>query len=207
MMWALLVVFLVVILMMFIGNAGQVPWSKRLHRVHAGVAGKAEWMAPEKVIQEVSRDYLSAMRWLQESVLGHWSHQWSSAPSFLSGTYLKRYQAILMDYRGRGVPRCLGVLRADHHIEVRHFSEDGERCLVVDHQVGRRMATYDSRTLTRLHTQDLGDSAVVYQMVYDAEASRWKIENFVQELPLGWGSHARRIRLLSALPETVGRDN
>ncbi|MFN8376728.1 MAG: hypothetical protein U0694_28125 [Anaerolineae bacterium] len=207
MMWALLVVFATVIAAMILSSTRQAPWEKRLHRVHAGVAGKAEWMAPENVVEDVNRDYLAAMRWLQESVLGQWGQQWSAAPAFLSGAYLRRYQAILMDYRARGVPRCLGVLRADHHIDVRHFTEDGKRCLVVDYQVGRRMATYHSRTLTRLHTQDLGDTTVVYQMAYDAESRRWKIENFVQELPLGWGSRARHIRLLSALPETVGRDN
>jgi hypothetical protein len=207
MIWALLVALLVIIVFMFVGSARQVPWGKRLRRVHAGVAGKAEWMAPENVVEAVSRDYLAAMRWLQESVLGHWTHQWSTAPSFLSGAYLRRYQAILMDYRARGAPRCVGVLRADHHIDVRHFSEDGQQCLVIDHQAGRRMATYDSRTLERLHTQDLGDSTVVYQMRYDTEEQRWKIDNFVQELPLGWGSRTRHIRLLSTLPAAVGRDN
>jgi hypothetical protein len=55
----------------------------------------------------------------------------------------------------------------------------------------------------------LGDGAVVYLMRYDALDRRWKIDAFVQELPLGWGQHRtpRRIRELSALPTTVGRDN
>lgn len=207
MIWALLVVFLVIMILVFVGSGRQVPWGKRLQRVHAGVKGKAEWMAPEHVIEAVRRDYTAAMRWLQDSVLGQWTQQWSASSSFLTGAYLRRYQGILMDYRTKGVPRCVGVLRADHHIEVRHFSDDGLHCLVIDRQVGRRMATYDSRTLTRLHTQDLGDGTVVYQMSYDTEEQRWKIENYIQELPLGWKTHARRIRLLSALPETVGRDN
>ncbi|NWF68179.1 MAG: hypothetical protein HXY40_03760 [Chloroflexi bacterium] len=204
---ALLLVFLLVIVLMLIGSARQVPWEARLLRVHAGVAGKAEWMAPEKVVEEVRRDYLAAVNWLQESVLGQWMPQWNAAPTFLSGAFLRRYQMILMDYRTNGQPRCVGILRADHFVEVRHFSEDGQRCLVIDRQSVRRMATYDARTHTRLHTQDLGDGTLVYQMVYDSGTRRWKIENFIQELPTGWGSHNRRIRLLSALPAAIGRDH
>ncbi|MDX1993783.1 MAG: hypothetical protein SF029_15450, partial [bacterium] len=102
-----------------------------------------------------------------------------------------------------------GILRCIHQVEVRHFSEDGERCLVIDRQTSRRMATYDYLNRSRVTTQDLGDGTVVYEMVYDKQGQRWKVNAFIQELPLGWesASKRKRIRLHSVLPPTIGRDN
>jgi hypothetical protein len=200
---------LAVVIIMTMNGRGQVPWVSKMRRIHAGVARKAEWMAPDEVVNQVRADYLAATHWLQDTMLTAWAQQWSSASSYLSGVALKRFQAILTHHRTVGAPRCIGVLRADHEVAVRLFSEDGERCLVVDQQAQRRMATYDSRDHTRLFTQDLGDGAVVYQMVYDTIDRRWKIDEFVQELPLGWGKHksTRKIRELSAMPTEIGRDN
>jgi hypothetical protein len=114
-----------------------------------------------------------------------------------------------MQYRSRGLPRCYGVLRADHLVQVRQFSDDGERCLVIDRQMQRRMATYNTRTRSRVSTQDLGSGAVLYAMVYVAKERRWKIDSLIQELPIGWGSHHTqpRIQEHASLPEAIGRDS
>ncbi len=209
MTWALLLVIGVFVVIMSLNGRGQVPWGNKMRRIHAGVARKAEWMAPDEVVAQVRSDYLSASRWQQDNMLSGWQPQWSTAPLYLSGPFLKRFQTILMQHRSARGPRVVGVLRADHHISIRCFSEDGEHCLVVDEQSQRRMATYDVRTQSRVLTQDLGDGAVVYGMAYDSVDRRWKISEFVQELPVGWARlrSSSRIRELSAIPTTVGRDN
>lgn len=188
---------------------GRVPWSAQLRRMSAGLTQKAEWMAPDTVVHQVRSDYLAALEWLHDSALKHTRHQWAYAPLFLSGAYLKRHQRILRSQREAAPPRLVGILRSDHVIEVRHFSEDGESCLVIDHQEQRRMATYDFETRTRLHTQDVGACTLVYQMVYDLSSQRWKIAAFVQQLPLGWGSPklTRHIRVLAQLPSSARREN
>lgn len=180
-----------------------------MRRLQAGVGRKGEWMAPDEVVEGVRGDYLAAMRWLQEHGLAPWQYRWRVAPTYLSGPYLRRFQAILTQQDRKGAPAVAGVLRADHQLTVRHFSEDGETCLVVDQQTQRRMATYDRRTQDRVTTQDLGDGALVFRMRYDGVERRWKIDDFVQELPQGWGQHAttRRIRELPALPTVLGRDH
>jgi hypothetical protein len=209
MTWAILFVFLIVVGVVSLGGRKQVAWVGKMWRVHAGVANKAEWMAPDDVVNAVREDYLAMTRWLQDSMAHDWAKQWSAAPLYLSGVQLKRHQEILKHYRLGKAPRYNGVLRCLHQVEVRHFSEDGERCLVVDRQTSRRMATYDYWTQTRLTTQDLGDGTIVYEMAYDKQTQRWKVDAFVQELPLGWktSSKTRRIKLLSALPPVIGRDN
>ncbi|MBC7870963.1 MAG: hypothetical protein H7Y09_09010, partial [Chitinophagaceae bacterium] len=169
MTWAILLVFLIVAGVMSLGGRKQVAWVSKMWRVHAGVANKEEWMAPEEVVNAVREDYLAITRWLQESMGHDWAQQWAAAPLYLSGVCLKRHQEILKHYRLGKFPRYKGVLRCLHQVEVRHFSEEGERCLVVDRQTSRRMATYDYWTQTRLTTQDLGDGTVVYEMAYDKQ--------------------------------------
>jgi hypothetical protein len=209
MVLALLVVIVAIIILMSFNGTGQVPWANKLKRVHAGVARKAEWIAPDDVVAQARIDYLAAVNWLQESMLSSWEQRWENAPAYLSGKYLKRYQTILNHYRVSGNPFCVGVMRADQQVTVRHFSEDGQRCLIIDRQSQRRMATYDYFKQTRISTQDLGSGIVVYQMLYDQNARRWKIENFIQELPTGWDDYrkSQRIRTLSALPTVIGRDH
>lgn len=180
-----------------------------LQRIHAGVFQKAEWMAPDTVLVQVRSDYLGALQWLHDSALRDWSQQYSQASQYLSGTFLKRYQRLLKQNASSRGPHCIGILRADHQVEVRYFSEDGERCLVIDSQTQRRMATYDRDSRARLHTQDLGSCTMVYQMVYDTRARRWKVDSFIQELPLGWGNPklVRHIKVQAELPAPAGRDN
>jgi len=209
MTWAILLALIAIAIIMAMHSRGQVPWLTKMRRVRAGVARKAEWMAPDDVVDKVRADYLTAMRWLGDNVLSSWQQQWMLAPYYMSGLYLKRFQTLVTQYRSGRMPRAIGVLRADHQVAIRSFSEDGEHCLVVDRQTLRRMATYDSRTHARIMTQDLGDGAVVYQMRYDAADGRWKLDEFVQELPAGWGTHGAgaRIRELAALPTLIGRDD
>jgi uncharacterized protein (DUF427 family) len=95
---------------------------------------------------------------------------------YLSGKQLQRHQTIVQQYRIAAEPQIVSVLRADHRVYVRHFSEDAERCLVIDQQTQRRMATYDYERQSRLHTQDLGESTLVVEMLYDLRNRRWKIE-------------------------------
>lgn len=212
MTWAILLMLVVIVGVMSLSGRRQVPWAHRMQRVNAGARFRSEWMAPDTVRRRVHEDFLAAMRWLPESMLHDWSRQWNTAPHFLSGAMLKRHQEILKRYQLGKVPRYTGVLRSTHQVEVRHFSDDGERCLVIDRQTARRMATYDYRTGQRIMTQDLGDGVVVYEMAYDKHANCWKIDRTIQELPAGWssrdGRHVRsRIDLLSALPPSIGRDN
>ena len=160
-------------------------------------------MAPDDVVQQVRAHYLDAINWLQDSALMSPSRQWSGAADYLSATYLKRYRNLLL--KERNSVEFAGVLRADHTVEVRQFSENGLYCLVIDHQTERRMATYNRKTHERLHTQDLGDGVVVYAMLYDAEDQHWKIGSFIQELPTGWRT-SPITQELSTLPRTIGRD-
>ncbi|MBI5669365.1 MAG: hypothetical protein HZC41_15280 [Chloroflexi bacterium] len=209
MVWALVFVLLMVIVVMALSNSEHIPWLGKLRRIHAGVAHKAEWMAPDDVVEQVRADYLAALDWLQTSVLEDPARQLAQAARYLNGAYLRRYQTLFQQYYTGRSPRFVGVMRADHEVQVRHFSEDGRRCLVIDAQTQRRMATYDRRRDVRLHTQDLGEGAVVYQMAYDSRDKRWKIEAFIQELPAGWvGARSPRlVRLSLDLPAVSGRDN
>ena len=204
-----LAVILLVIIIMALSGRQQVPWSSKMRRLHAGSANRASWIAPEIIVHHVQNDYLDTMGWLTESVFFSWSQQWLTAPTHLSGSFLGRYQEILADYRTAKPPLYVGVLRCTHDVEVCEFSDDGEKCLVIDRQTSQRMATYDYQTHDRINTQDLGDGVVVYMMAYDHEDKRWKIDRHIQELPLSWrtGKKSRHLRLLVAPPPAVGRYN
>ena len=146
---------------------------------------------------------------MQENRLSHWLHQAKAAPRYLSHQQLKHCYKVLRSEQLGNAPCCVDVLRADHHVSIRHFSEDGGRCLVIDQQSHRRMATYDYTSQTRLHTQDLGDCTLVYQMHYDLGDHHWKIAAFIQQMPTGW-DHPSVSRLLEWMPDTprrMGRDN
>ena len=207
MVWAILFAVLVIVALMTLNNAGRVPWANKMRRVNAAAVNKAEWMAPDEVVQQVKRNYLDAINWLHDSMFSSWTQQWSGAAGYLIGAHLKRHQQVLLRGRAARVSEIAGVMRCDHVLEVRHFGENGDQCLIVDYQTGRRMATYNRDTHERLHTQDLGDGVVVYRMKYDEKAHRWKIEQFVQELPAGWGQARRGIKELTTLPMSTGRDS
>ncbi len=206
MIWALIVFFIVIVVIMAVNGSGQTPWGDRMRRLRAGITRKAEWMAPDDVVQQVRMHYLQAVAWLQESMLMSWAQQWADAPSYLGGMYLKRHRNLLLAHRDAKGVSVTGILRADHVVEVRQFSEHGDFCLVIDHQQQRRMATYNRTTQERLHTQDLGDGVVVYAMIYDPKDRHWKIGSFMQELPVGWRTRPL-IQELSTLPDAIGRDH
>ncbi len=206
MIWALVIIFLATVVIMSLNNSGRIPWCDKMRRLNAGVAHQAEWMAPDAVVQQVRAHYLEAINWLHESALLSWAQQWSSASDYLAGNYLKRFRNLLLTQRDSKTVQFSGILRADHVVEARQFSETGGTCLIVDHQSQRRMATYNRRTQERLHTQDLGDGAVVVVMLYDARDGRWKIGSFIQELPVGWRTRPL-IQELSSLPGAIGRDS
>ncbi len=201
MTWTLIVGLIAIVLLMSVNSSGHIPWRDKMRRLR-GSAQKSEWMAPDDVVQQVRAHYLDAIHWLNDSMLMSWAQQWAGAPKHLNGSYLKRYRNLLLTQR-ESAP-LTGVLRADHSIEVREFSETGGFCLVIDQQTGRRMATYNRRSHARLHTQDLGDGVVVHAMLYDAADGRWKIGGFLQELPLDW--RTRATAHLSKLPGAIGRD-
>ncbi|NWG15598.1 MAG: hypothetical protein HXY41_03105 [Chloroflexi bacterium] len=160
-------------------------------------------MAPEEVVAQVCAHYLEIVQWMQERMIKGSPRCPGDEAFYLAGAYLKH--ARILYSQGR----FAGVLRADHQVQVRYFSEDGRRCLVIDHQTQRRMATYDRRAGVRLHTQDLGDGMMIFQMVYDSNLHRWKLEAFIQELPPGWGYSTTpgRVLLSLHLPDAGGRDN
>lgn len=189
---------------MSVNNAGQIPWRDKMRRLRAGAAQKPEWMAPDDVVQQVRAHYLDATHWLNDSMLMSWAQQWAGAPQHLSGSFLKRFRNLLLTQRDAKGTQLTGVLRADHTIEVREFSENGGFCLVIDQQTERRMATYNRKNHQRLHTQDLGDGVVVYAMLYDAADGRWKIGGFLQELPMDWRAHATT--QFPHVPGNIGRD-
>ena len=201
-------IILLVVEIMSMRNGDRVPWADQLRRIHDGVSRNAEWMAPDSVVNQVRSDYQRVLDWQHENLLKSFSHQWRTAPHYMSGIQLKRYRAILHHLRQARKPMVEGVLRADHRIEVRCFSEYGERCLVIDYQAHRRMATYDYETRARLHTQDMGDCAIVCQMVYANDSQHWKIDRYIQQLPSGWGNPeaGRYLKLLPDLLTASGRD-
>ena len=190
-------------------SSEQVPWGGEMRRVRAGKAAKrAEWMAPDQVVHEVRQNFLESITWLHESGLPIFEPQWASPQFFLTGAALRQHDQLLNQYRADArIQKFTGVLRMHHQLLVRRFSKDGRRCLVVDCQTERRMATYDVRRQTRLHTQDLGSGAVVYRMAYHARDQRWKIEALVQELPAAWGKRSDPpIDEIQFMPPASGRD-
>ena len=187
-------------------NPGQLPWRAKMRQLR--VAEKAEWMAPDEVVEQVRAHYLEAVAWMSETMLSSWAQQWAQSPHYLNGSYLKRQRNLILSERARKRVQFVGVKRANHVVEVRQFSENGSFCLVIDTQTQCRMATYNRRTHERLHTQDLGDGVVVYAMRYDAEGERWKIDSFVQELPVGWrmGAVVREFTIVPGTLSRIGRD-
>ncbi len=180
-----------------------------LQRLYPGVAHKAEWMASDSVVRRVEADYLAAQQWRIETMLDNDTSYLRGLPRYFSGEALIEQQRISLLQMRRRRPRLIGVLRAHHRVQVRRFSEDGLTCCVIDQQSERRMATYDYWTKRRLHTQDLGTGVFVYQMRRDSSVQRWKIDQLIQQLPLGWEAFPfmnSTIQLTDDLPLATGRD-
>lgn len=181
------------------------PWRERMRRVVNGDKLRHEWAAPEDVVELARAHYLEAVEWMQESVLLPPRLQRTQAVRYMTGVLLKRYYESLHEHLLKPLPDFVGVLRCDHQADFRAFSEEGDRCLVLDAQSVRRMATYQVSTGTRAVTQDLGDSVTVYALKYHAQDQRWKISAHLQELPINWNTGAHRMQELAALPSFKGR--
>lgn len=63
MLIALILIFMGIFCILFVLGREPIPWTYRLRRIHAGVSHKAEWIAPDDVVRQVSSDYLSAVGW------------------------------------------------------------------------------------------------------------------------------------------------
>jgi hypothetical protein len=202
---ALLVVLIGLLVMLALTGRGPVPWAQQMRRVPAGERGQAEWMAGAAVVARVQADYRDALGWLQDMAFA--TPNPHRASTYLCEAALTRYRDIAAQRDGD--ERFVGVLRAEHVLEVRRFSEDGVRCLVLDHQTNRQMATYDRITAARVGTQALDDVVRVVAMAYDRDTERWKIADDVQQLPVGWTDGAmRRWYQTQVDPLTsVGRDS
>lgn len=203
---SLLLIFGFIFLVMLLNTERRVPWVDDLKRVNAGVPKVAEWTAPEGVIDQVRQDYLASANWLHDASLSSYPQQVETAPRYLSSAFLKYYRAQL-DREQHAPPLLVGVLRAMHHVDVRHFSESGEHCLVVDTQTERRITTYIRQTHERVANQHIPSTTLVFTMQYDNQDNRWKIAQFVQELPIGWQKRTRRLHLQSIPLQRAGRDN
>lgn len=203
---AVLLVTLIILLAILIQSSTKpVPWSQHIRRVRAGVRNQAEWMAPSSVVARVQSDYRAALGWLQDTAFEKPNPY--RAATYLCEDALIRYRKVATQRHGDAV--FVGVLRATNRLEVRRFSENGTRCLVLDHQTERVMATYDRATGRRVGTQALEDVVQVVAMAYDIQAGCWKIAEDVQRLPIRWADGATRdwYRTQVEPLANVGRDS
>lgn len=203
-MVTVIVILLLVVLAAVIYLTSQsalVPWAQTMKRLNPGVANRAEWMAPNPVVQRVKQDYLAFYDYATQTLPEGWVPYLRDLNRFLCGDMLREQRqninARLQNDRGR----VFDVLRANHRVEVRNFSADGLTCVLIDYQTERRLATYDYRSHSRIHTQDMGEVSYVFKMAFREE--RWKIAEYIQTLPPGSGQ-ANWMEI--NLPHTVGRD-
>jgi hypothetical protein len=198
----LLIAFVVLLVLAWALAPRGVPWANELYRLNPGAGKRAEWMAPPYVLRAVRRDYLAAQRWLQECS-ADWGLLARELEDFAAGAYLKRQRTalgLLAQVRG---PRLAAFISADHQLQVRQFSTDGLRCLLVDRQTGRLAHTNHYWTGQPVAAQRLPGATLVYQMAYDLRRRRWLIERLVQTLPAPGGIP---ITLTADLPAHAGRD-
>ncbi|MDZ4671260.1 MAG: hypothetical protein SH821_10350 [Phototrophicales bacterium] len=138
--------------------------------------------APKPSTHHVQADYLRAIAWMGKNHFLSHSTRLTEAPSYLYGVFLTHY----LTSQNTPTPPFIGVLRCIHTLSIQLIANDPLRCLVIDNQITRRMVTYSTTTYRRVATQDLGNSAIVYEMCYDTVSNRWKLNRFIQELPHGW---------------------
>lgn len=182
-MTGVVIVMLLLLFGMLLSRAETTPWRSQLYKVNQ--AHRAEWMAPLYVIDTVKRDYLAFYDYATATLPRGWVPYLTHLDHYLAEDMLAEQRRHLNEWLGQNHGRFTDILRANHRLEVRHFSADGTTCLIVDYQTERRIATYEYWHGTRVHTQDLGDAALVYQMKYDAVRGRWRIATYIQTLPPG----------------------
>jgi hypothetical protein len=203
MLAALLVGFVVLLLLAWRLAPRGVAWASDLERLNPGAGKRAEWMAPPAVQRAVKRDYLAAQAWLEECA-ADWGLLARELDRYTAGAYLKRQRAalgLLAQTRG---PRFAAVLSTDHLLQVRHFTSDGLRCLLIDRQTARTGRTRGYWTGQPAGAQRLPDATLVVQMLYDVRQRRWLIERLIQTLPTP--APGLRVTLTADLPAPAGRD-
>lgn len=183
----------------------RVPWADDLTRLQAGVAGQAEWLAPLAVRRQVQRDYLAAQHWFNDTAL-QWGVVARELPHYTCGDYLRQQQRVLAQLMRAKGPRLAFTQQADHHLSVRHFSNDGTQCLLIDQQTQRALVTHHYWSGQVAQRQAIAATTLVWQLGYDMREKRWKISHLVQRwppptprtLPVKWATR---------LPTHIGRDN
>ncbi len=203
--WPLIVAVALLFVLAWAVAPRGVPWAPRLARLRPGAAGHAEWMAPLDVQRAVRRDYLATLAWLNECA-GSFGRLARDLEQHAAGAYLSRQRAALSLLASTRGPRLAEALAAEHHIVVRHFSPDGERCLLVDRQTERVLTTRSYWSGQTIHRQALPELLLVAQMVYHGRARRWKIEALVQTLPARPPANVS-LCLADELPLAAGRDS
>ncbi len=204
---AFILIFMLILFLM-LGDHKEVSWADKLQRVSSGTS-RAEWTAPEYVLQQVRNDYLMAVRWQRDSAFQPLEVQMNSATYYFTGEYLHHYQTLLGYHRRRHPPRYTDILQAQHSVQVRHFTSNGERCLLLDRQTERSVTTCNLMQSASPLRQALTDAVVVYQMQYERSQRRWKVERYVQEIPDQlWipSGQSYRVKVDTALPQFSGRD-
>lgn len=210
MLFALLAVLCGLLILFWLASPKVVPWADQLTRLNAGAGDKAEWMAPPQVIEDVVWNFREAQEWL-ETCAANWGRFAEGYERYLAGSYLKLQRRVLASLVNQK-PRIALVQSAAHQYSVRHFTSDGLHCLLIDQQTARVLTTSSYWSGQMLHQQRLEDRAYVYQLVYELTEKRWKIERFIQELPLGTPleiapKKRSRVKVATELPTRVQRDN
>lgn len=201
MRWAIVMSLVSVLAFLSFVVNSQLSWPAKLRRLRKGSTYRDQWMVLDDRTEQVRCNFLTAIEWLQVSAMRDGAH--ISAATHLSGEYLKQYLNLV---RNQSNDRFSGVLLTTHQPTVRYLTKDAMHCLVIDHQTGRRMLTCDRRTGRFLNVQDLEEGMVVYQMAYDRLQKRWKLDAFIQELPLNWKASQGKVQLFSSPSKMDGRD-
>lgn len=199
----ILAVLLLIAVLVVTSQDGIVPWIDDLERHNAGVARRAEWLAPSSIAEQVKHDYLAFYDFAAEALADNWVRYLHGMEEYLAGEMLHEQRDSLRLRLQHDRGRVTGILRANHSLSVRNFSADGLQCMLIDVVSDQRMATYDYWGGERLHTQDLGDAVCVYQMVYSQHYRRWRIAKHVQSMYRG---SCQPSEIDITLPPPVGRD-
>lgn len=210
MLLALLTILCGVLVIYWLVAPRVVPWADQLTRLNAGAGDKAEWLAPPQVIEEVIWNFRESQEWL-ETCAANWGRFAEGYERYLNGPYLKAQRRGLASLVAQK-PRVALAQSVAHQYSVRHFTSDGLHCVLLDQQTMRTLTTASYWSGRVLHQQRLEDRACVYQLAYDVTEQRWKIEKFIQELPLGTPLEIKptkrtRVTVATELPPRAGRDN
>lgn len=185
MVWVISISFLLLMLIVMgiFGRGDVVPWIDHMRRVKIRGAKHGEWLAPEEIMSQVVENYREYLHFSQQTLVRGWSLYVRDMERYLAGDFLSQQRTHLEARLRKNTLRLIDILRCDHEVRIRNFSDDGLNCLLIDYQTERRLATYHYWSKRRIHTQHLDDAICVYLMTYDREDERWKIKDFIQELP------------------------